>query len=379
MTLTIYRSLIFKRCSLISTHLILQAFESIETPLREMSSLPTLVLGVLAVVVAYFWYPIAFILYVGFIFSAIALSDVIMTVSMPLLLFSSNYFRKLTNGIAQLGWPLFTVALEFLGKNKLVFSGDDIRAYQTRDRSALVTLNHTYYCDWMLAFSLGERTGRIGNIKIAMKDIIKYVPFVGVGIWAMGFIFLSRSWQNDQPKINKAFSRLKKDGEPFWFVTHPEGSRMSAANLKDSRQFAMDRGGNVPLLDNILVPRVKGFTTAVQATRDVVDVVYDMTAAYKRPPRGFLGLLYGANPTEVHIHLRRYPITDVPTSDADASAWLYARYKEKDELLAHFKEKGHFPGKTLDYPFNARKYLPNFVMWLSAVGLFIYTTSMIIG
>ncbi|EGC29814.1 hypothetical protein DICPUDRAFT_58605 [Dictyostelium purpureum] len=316
---------------------------------------------------------IFFIVYMIFIFSSIALSDLVMTLCIPIFLISRSYFRKITNLIAQLGWPLFTLAFETLGRNKLVYSGESLREYQNfdsnkkiegKDRNALVLINHTHHCDWLLSFSLGERCGRIGNIKIAMKDIIKYIPFVGAGIWAMGFIFLSRQWQNDQHKINKAYSHLKKDGEPFWFVTHPEGSRFGPSNLKSSQEFAKSR--NLPILNNILMPRVKGFTSAVLALNDTVDAVYDLTVAYKKAPGNMVKLIYGSDPTEIHIHVRRFPLSEIPTSnEKDIEQWLYDRYYEKDQLLKTFKEKGYFDqSKHLNLPFKYQKYLPNLILWI---------------
>ncbi|EAL63183.1 hypothetical protein DDB_G0288523 [Dictyostelium discoideum AX4] len=325
------------------------------------------------------------VLYIVFIFSCIALSDAIMMISIPVLLVSRSYFRKITNAIAHFGWPLITLAFETLGRNKLVFTGDSIKDYQNfdnnqkkvlgKDRNALVLINHTYHCDWLLSFSLGERSGRIGNIKIAMKDIIKYVPFAGIGIWAMGFIFLSRKWQNDQPKINKAYEHLRKDGEPFWFVTHPEGSRVSEKNLKESQEFSRSRG--LPILENLLIPRVKGFTSSVVALHDQIDAVYDLTVAYKKKPGNIFRLLYGANPTEIHVHVRRFPISSIPVNDIKGvEQWLYKTYQEKDRLLKSFKENGYFSdGKFLDQPFKPQKYLKNLFVWI--ISLLIFFTILI--
>ncbi|KAF2073199.1 hypothetical protein CYY_005481 [Polysphondylium violaceum] len=317
-------------------------------------------------------------LYLFFIFTCIAISDVIMTLSIPVLFFSRSIFRKITNSIASFGWPLFTFAFETFGRNKIVWSGEPIHEYQEgsskglgRDRNALVTINHTYYCDWLLSFSLGERCGRIGNIKIAMKDVIKYIPFVGVGIWAMGFIFLSRKWQDDQKKINQAYSHLKTDGEPFWFVTHPEGSRVNATNVKKSQEFAKERG--LPILNNVLLPRVKGFTSSVLALRDNLDAVYDLTVAYKKRPAGFLALFFGSRPTEIHVHLKRFPIQSLPTEEKHIEQWLYQRSKEKDILIQQFKDKGYFSEKPLDLPFNPKNYLINFLVWLLIFSLSIYS------
>ncbi|GCB69085.1 hypothetical protein scyTo_0012360, partial [Scyliorhinus torazame] len=38
-----------------------------------------------------------------------------------------------------------------------------------------------------------------------------------------------------------------------------------------------------------------------------------------------------------------YPIKDVPMESEALTRWLYQRFVEKDELLAHFYETGAFP------------------------------------
>lgn len=47
----------------------------------------------------------------------------------------------------------------------------------------------------------------------------------------------------------------------------------------------------------------------------------------------------------MHIHLRRFPIAELPEDDAEYAAWLRERWDEKDAMLAHFYTKGGFPGE----------------------------------
>jgi lysocardiolipin and lysophospholipid acyltransferase len=44
------------------------------------------------------------------------------------------------------------------------------------------------------------------------------------------------------------------------------------------------------------------------------------------------------------MHWRRFAIKDIPTtSEAAFSAWLLARWREKDDLIEHYLEHGRFP------------------------------------
>ena len=52
-------------------------------------------------------------------------------------------------------------------------------------------------------------------------------------------------------------------------------------------------------------------------------------------------------PKEIHVHLRRFLISDIPTEDKAYAAWLRARWAEKDDLLAEFYRTGAFPGEEL--------------------------------
>jgi hypothetical protein len=49
-------------------------------------------------------------------------------------------------------------------------------------------------------------------------------------------------------------------------------------------------------------------------------------------------------PKEVHLHIRRYPISTIPLNDDEKlKDWIFQCWKEKDELLDHFKQHQRFP------------------------------------
>lgn len=44
------------------------------------------------------------------------------------------------------------------------------------------------------------------------------------------------------------------------------------------------------------------------------------------------------------MHWRRFALSSIPThSEAAFSAWLLARWREKDDLIEHYLEHGRFP------------------------------------
>ena len=45
----------------------------------------------------------------------------------------------------------------------------------------------------------------------------------------------------------------------------------------------------------------------------------------------------------IHVHVRRFPIDDLPQSADDLRRWLLTRWEEKNDLLEHYYETGAFP------------------------------------
>ena len=65
-------------------------------------------------------------------------------------------------------------------------------------------------------------------------------------------------------------------------LTTLEGRRITPSNLEESKLFAKKR--DLPQLQYILLPRVKGFEQTVQALRPQLDAIYDLTIHYSELP-----------------------------------------------------------------------------------------------
>ncbi|KAI9315921.1 hypothetical protein BX666DRAFT_270188 [Dichotomocladium elegans] len=106
----------------------------------------------------------------------------------------------------------------------------------------------------------------------------------------------------------------------------------------------------------LLLPRSAGLRLCLETLDTSVEYLYDLTVGYegigpteipedKYTIRSIFGL-GGAYPKHVHIYLRRFKIADLPVHDENLFAqWVFDRYVEKDGLLAHFYERGCFPGE----------------------------------
>jgi 1-acyl-sn-glycerol-3-phosphate acyltransferase len=263
--------------------------------------------------------------------------------------FSRVTARRLNEWMMSHLWPIYGYCLEVLGGTTIRFTGDALPATVNQGNYVVIS-NHSYYCDWCpITCSLSQRFGRNAQFKLMAKDFIKYIPGVGTGIMGVGAIFLARDFHTDMPKLRRAFAHLIEDKIPFWLYSHPEGSRANPAKLAEARKFAQEKG--LTPLDNLLLPRVKGFAASVEALRPCLTGILDITVSYaKRPPIIPFSFFLGFPPSEISLHVRHIPIAELPVDNAGLSRWLYTRWEEKDKLLSQINAQGVFPGPQHHIP-----------------------------
>jgi lysophosphatidic acid acyltransferase/lysophosphatidylinositol acyltransferase len=176
--------------------------------------------------------------------------------------------------------------------------------------------------------------------KYFVKESVKYLPIFGWGMKIMGMVMLKRNWAQDRAKFHELFSLFTNGQLPVYLVSYPEGSRVTRAKLQKSQDYAREH--KLPLLDNLLLPRSKGFIATMLGLRGSdVNALYDVTAVYYHRSRGlyrtwtfsemFTGRLYGYH---VHIHVDRIPFDMMPKGEDELKAWIFTRFKLKDGLVS---------------------------------------------
>ena len=80
-----------------------------------------------------------------------------------------------------------------------------------------------------------------------------------------------------------------------------------------------------------------------------------MTIGYKYCCPSFLDNVFGVDPSEVHIHIRRFPLDCIPESEDEISMWLIGRFRLKDQLLSNFQSQGQFPDQAAESDLSAVK------------------------
>jgi lysocardiolipin and lysophospholipid acyltransferase len=231
-------------------------------------------------------------------------------------------------------WPFF---FEKINQTKVVFAGHKVPC----DNRVLISCNHRTEVDWMYIWNLAIRKGKVGYCKYAVKSSVRNAPIFGWAFWVFEFLMLDRKWEVDSPVIESYLESFKDPADPIWLVIFPEGTDFTEQKRDRGNLLAKENG--LPELVNVLQPRTRGFVTCLSRLRPSLDAVYDLTIGYKDRCPSFTNNLFGTDPAEVHIHINRIHLEDVPESEEELSEWLYKIFLEKDQMLSGFSRNGYFP------------------------------------
>ncbi len=111
-------------------------------------------------------------------------------------------------------------------------------------------------------------------------------------------------------------------------------------------------------MEETLFPRVKGFVSIIQELRDIKPelVLYDTTLMYVDAKTGktetatgepvpgpsTFSLFYSPS-SHIHLHVKRYTMSELPTSDAELEKWLIQAFVKKQKLISDFRNTHKFP------------------------------------
>jgi len=149
------------------------------------------------------------------------------------------------------------------------------------------------YTDWLYLWWVGysNEPHTHGYLYIILKESLKYIPLIGVGMMFYGFIFMSRKMAVDQPRMAHRLRKLKMqhtrpDGtkylDPMWLLLFPEGTNASKNGRAKSAKWAEKIG--VKDMEHVLLPRSTGMYFCLSELKDTVEYVYDCTVAYEGVP-----------------------------------------------------------------------------------------------
>ncbi|MBI2895884.1 MAG: acyltransferase [Deltaproteobacteria bacterium] len=276
--------------------------------------------------------------FISFVYLVLVLNPIQM-MSLPLLAISRSAVRAINRWCARSIWGLWVLMAERQNGIRVRVTGDAVPPRE----NALLLPNHQSMVDVMALLCLAWRCGRLGDLKFFVKDVVKWFPGFGWGMWLLDCIFVKRDWDRDRAGVRRLFDRYKRQNIPVFLVTFLEGTRRTPAKQERARVFARERG--LPEPTSTLVPRTKGFVATMIGMRSHLDAVYDIDIGYP----GRLPTLmdaFRARIESVELHVRRTPIADLPTGEEELTRWAHECFRAKDERMARFASDRRFAGET---------------------------------
>uniref|UniRef100_A0A0K0CVN7 PlsC domain-containing protein n=1 Tax=Angiostrongylus cantonensis TaxID=6313 RepID=A0A0K0CVN7_ANGCA len=220
-------------------------------------------------------------------------------------------------------WMMVPIGfLELIFGMRVRVSGDEIEY----DKPALIVMNHRTRLDWMYMWSALYQTNPwlIVSNKISLKAQLQSLPGAGFGMSAAQFLFLQRNKEKDAVTFNDAIQYFSAMRNNYQVVLFPEGTDKSPWTTSKSLEFAKKNG--LKELKYLLYPRVAGFYYLLAKMREAhfITYVYDISVAY---PYNIVQsevdlVVKGVCPREVHFHIKKIPVNELPNSEVECARWL---------------------------------------------------------
>lgn len=192
---------------------------------------------------------------------------------------------------------------------RIAITGDALQ-----DNNFVIIVNHQSNNDSILVHYWAAMYNKSKHIRVLYKSSLATIPVFGYIMRNMNYIPVSRAWKNDKDVLDhliREFDQYQR------ILIYPEGTRFSEKKKLASIKYALEN--NLPIMNNTLVPRVKGFNLILEKTRwthenPITVPVYDVTLVY--------------HPWCIHIHAKRYHRKEY------GSAWLIDRFKDKTRFFS---------------------------------------------
>ncbi|KAK7336589.1 hypothetical protein VNO77_17135 [Canavalia gladiata] len=279
---------------------------------------------------------------------------------------SKNLYRRINRVVAELLWLELVWLIDWWAGVKVqVFT--DCEAFRLMGKEhALVISNHRSDIDWLVGWVTAQRSGCLGSTLAVMKKSSKFLPVIGWSMWFSEYLFLERSWAKDESTLKLGLQQLSDFPLPFWLALFVEGTRFTQAKLLAAQEYATTTG--LPVPRNVLIPRTKGFVSAVSHMREFVPAIYDVTVAIpKSSPAPTMLRLFKGQPSVVHVRIKRHLMKELPETDDAVAQWCRDIFVAKDALLDKHIAEDTFSDQELQDTGRPIKSLLVVISWACAV------------
>ena len=210
-----------------------------------------------------------------------------------------------------------------------------------RDEWYLVMANHLTSIDILAMQALLNR--RIPFLKFFIKQQLIWVPFIGLGWWALDMPFMKRysaSYLARKPHMKgKDFETTRRACQKF------RDMPTSVMNFVEGTRFTVEKlDRHKDPYRHVLRPRGGGFAVAMSSMGDMFGAILDVTLVYPNGPASLWALCCGEHvETVVHIRQRAVEPWLIDGDYENDRAWrrrvqeyLGDIWHEKDELIQQY-------------------------------------------
>jgi 1-acyl-sn-glycerol-3-phosphate acyltransferase len=199
---------------------------------------------------------------------------------------------------------------------------------QTKNKVDILIANHIATIDSFILLSMLEHMNISNFIMIGKKDLI-YTPGVGLIFMFGDHIKLARNWEEDKNTIDKQLENIKEG----IIVLFPEGTRYTEEKFKEGQEFS--RKNNLPVYDNLLVPKSKGFQAIYNnlKNKNKLGNIYDSTIILEN--KNLIDLF---KKDSTNVHLINRILNKEELENKDFKSWLLEKWSEKDNLIKTYSK-----------------------------------------
>lgn len=130
------------------------------------------------------------------------ISDIILSALLPVSSLAPDLCYNFSSRVAQAVWRGVQTIFTRVNRAEILVSGAE---RLPGGESAIVVSNHVEWADFYMIQELAMRSGMLSRCRWFAKRQLKWVPFLGWGLWAMGMPLVSRKWMSDQREMDRVF------------------------------------------------------------------------------------------------------------------------------------------------------------------------------
>jgi hypothetical protein len=241
-----------------------------------------------------------------------------------------KYFQSLSNTILNNGF----------GTDFYIRKNDEFSLNENSELIDVIMCNHMASIDFILAMIYLKKLNIDEYNYVFKKDFI-YRPSIGFVTYLSTDIKIHRNWEEDKHIIDKQIDYIKPTDKKQIIIIFPEGTRITPTKLKEAQDFSIKN--NIPIYNNLLVPKVKGLWTILNHLKKTnrLGKLIDLSLIIPKYLGNSMTMsdLKNLNIGPVYGICREVNLDNIEYQNIDIfKKWLFKNWTIKDNLIGDFKK-----------------------------------------